>query len=84
MKTHALLAIILIAIGIVAFIYQGLTDPTTDKVVDLGSIQMTTEKTRTIPLGPVIGGIAFLAGIVLLARGGANSVQQFTITRRPL
>ena len=75
MKTHALLAIILIAIGIVAFTYQGLTDTTPIR---------TSEKTRTIPLSPVIGGIALLAGIVLLAKGGANGVQHFTITRRPL
>lgn len=84
MKTHALLAIILITIGIVAFIYQGLTDTTIVKVVDLGSIQMPTEKARTIPLGPIIGGIALLAGIVLLAKGGANGVQHLTITRRSL
>lgn len=84
MKTHALIAIILIAIGIVAFTYQGLTDTTTVKGVDLGSIQMPTEKARDIPLGPIIGGIALLAGIVLLAKGGANGVQHLTITRRSL
>lgn len=73
MKTHALLAVILIATGIIAFAYQGFTYTTREKVVDLGPIQMTAEKTRTIPLPPILGAIALLSGIVLLARGGKNN-----------
>lgn len=72
MKTHALLAVILIVTGVVAFVYQGITYTTREKVVDLGPLQMTAEKTRTIPLPPIIGGIALLAGIVLLVKGGKN------------
>ena len=66
MKTNTLIAIILIAIGIVAFAYQGITYTTREKAVDLGPIQVTTEKTRTIPLPPIVGGIALVGGIVLL------------------
>lgn len=72
MKTHALLAVILIATGVIAFAYQGFTYTTREKVVDLGPIQMTAEKTRTIPIPPILGAIALLSGIVLLARGGKN------------
>lgn len=73
MKTHALLAVILIATGVIAFAYQGFTYTTREKVVDLGPIQMTAEKTRTIPIPPILGAIALLSGIVLLARGGKNN-----------
>jgi hypothetical protein len=66
MKTITLLAIVLIAIGIVAFGYQGITYTTREKVVDIGPIEMTTEKTRTLPLPPIVGGIALVGGIVLL------------------
>jgi len=69
MKTYTLVAIILIAIGIVAFAYQGITFTTREKVVDLGPIQMTAEKTRTLPLPPIVGAIALVGGIVLLAIG---------------
>lgn len=72
MKTHALLAVILIATGVIAFAYQGFTYTTREKVVDLGPIQMTAEKTRTIPMPPILGAIALLSGIVLLVRGGKN------------
>jgi hypothetical protein len=69
MKTYMLVAIILIVIGIVAFAYQGITYTTREKVVDLGPIHMTAEKTRTFPLPPVVGAVALVGGIVLLVAG---------------
>ena len=72
MKTNTLIAVILIAIGIVAFAYQGITYTTREKVVDLGPIQMTTEKTKTLPLPPIVGALALVGGIVLLVMGKKN------------
>ena len=69
MKTYTLTGIILIVIGIVAFAYQGITYTTREKVVDLGPIHMTAEKTKTLPLPPIVGGIALVGGIVLLIMG---------------
>jgi uncharacterized membrane protein YidH (DUF202 family) len=66
MKTNTLLAIILIAVGIVAFAYQGITYTTREKAIDLGPVQVMTEKTRTLPLPPIVGAIALVGGIVLL------------------
>lgn len=72
MKTYTLIAVILIAIGIVAFAYQGITYTTREKVVDFGPIQMTAEKTKTIPLPPIVGAVALVGGIVLLVLGKKN------------
>ncbi len=69
MKTNALIGIILIVIGIVAFAYQGITYTTREKVVDLGPIQVTADKTKTLPLPPIVGGLALVGGIVLLVIG---------------
>jgi len=69
MKTYTLLGIILIAVGIIAFAYQGITYTTREKVVDLGPIQMTADRSRTIPLTPVVGAIALIGGIALLVTG---------------
>lgn len=69
MKTTVLFAIILIGIGIVAFGYQGFTYTTREKVVDIGPLKVTTEKTRTLPLPPIVGAIALVGGIVLLVVG---------------
>jgi hypothetical protein len=70
MSPKIIIAIVLIALGIVAFAYQGITYTTREKVVDLGPIQMTAEKTKTIPLPPILGAIALVGGIVLLVVGG--------------
>lgn len=69
MKTTVLLAVVLIAIGIVAFGYQGITYTTKENVVDVGPLKVTTEKTNTLPLPPIVGAIALVGGIVLLVVG---------------
>ena len=73
MKPKIILAIILIALGIAAFAYQGITYTTREKVVDLGPIQVTAEKTKTFPLPPIVGAIAIVGGIVLLVMGSKKS-----------
>lgn len=69
MKTPMLIGIILIVIGIIALAYQGITYTTREKVVDIGPIQMSADKEKTIPLPPILGGIALVGGIVLLVAG---------------
>jgi len=69
MKPNMLIGIILIVVGIIAFAYQGITYTTREKVVDLGPIQVSADKTRTLPLPPIVGGIALVGGIVLLVMG---------------
>ncbi len=69
MSTKIIIAIILIALGIVAFAYQGITYTTREKVIDVGPIHMTAEKTKTIPLPPILGAFAIAGGIVLLVVG---------------
>ena len=78
MKITTLIAIILIAIGVVAFGYQGITYTTREKVVDIGPLEMTADKTRTIPLPPIVGGIALAGGIALLVLGGGKRNDSLT------
>jgi hypothetical protein len=69
MRPKIIIAIILIVLGIVSFAYQGINYTTREKVVDIGPIQVTSEKTKTLPLPPIIGVIALAGGIVLLVMG---------------
>lgn len=66
MKTSTVFAIILIAVGVMALAYQGFTYTTREKVVDLGPVHVTTERTKTIPLPPIVGVIAAISGLALL------------------
>ena len=69
MKSNSLIGIVLIVIGLIAFAYQGITYTTREKVIDIGPLQVSADKTRTFPLPPVVGGIALVGGIVLLVMG---------------
>ena len=69
MKPSTMLAILLIAGGIVAVVYQGFTYTTREKVVDIGDIHVMADKTKSIPLSPVIGVLAIVGGVVLLVAG---------------
>jgi hypothetical protein len=66
MKSTTMFAIILIILGIAAFSYQAITYTSKEKVVDIGPLTVTAEKTRTIPLPPIVGGLALVGGILLL------------------
>jgi hypothetical protein len=68
-KTYTLTGIILIVIGIVALTYQGITYTTREKVVDIGPIQVTADKTKTLPLPPIVGAVVLVGGIILLVMG---------------
>lgn len=71
MKAATILGIALIMLGIVAFTYQGITYTTREKVIDLGPLQATVDKKETVPLTPLVGGLALVSGIILLI-GGAR------------
>ncbi len=73
MKPQVIIAVLLIAIGIIAFAYQGISYTTTEKAIDLGPLQVTAEKTHTLPLPPIVGGIALVGGILLLFTGSKKA-----------
>jgi hypothetical protein len=70
MKMTAVVGLILIILGVISLAYQGITYTTHKKVLDLGPIQATKEEHNTIPLPPILGGIALVGGVILMAVGG--------------
>lgn len=73
MKPIAIIGVILIVLGIVALAYQGITYTTKEKVIDLGPLKVETEREKTIPLPPLLGGLSLAAGIVLVFVGARKS-----------
>jgi len=69
MKPYAIVAALLITVGVLALAYQGLTYKTAETAIDIGPLKVTTEKTHTIPLPPVLGATAIVGGILLLVLG---------------
>lgn len=67
MKT--VIGAILIVIGVIGLIWGGFSFTREEKVLDVGPIEATAERRETIPIGPVVGGIALVAGVVILVTG---------------
>jgi uncharacterized membrane protein YidH (DUF202 family) len=61
--------IILIVLGLLGLAYGGFSYTTNEKVVDIGPIHATREKTHNVPVAPIAGALALVGGIVLLAVG---------------
>lgn len=73
MKPVLLVGVVLIVIGVLALVYQGITYTTREKVIDLGPIQASVDKKKTIPLPPVLGALALAAGVVLVVVGNKRA-----------
>jgi len=67
------IGIILVVLGIAAFVLQGISYTTQERVLDVGPLEVTKEKSNTIALPPVLGAIALLGGVGLVALGGKKS-----------
>jgi uncharacterized membrane protein len=73
MRANLLIGILLIVLGIVSLAYQGFTYTTRKDVADIGPLHATKSEKHTVPLPPILGGIALVGGISLLVVGSKGS-----------
>jgi uncharacterized membrane protein len=72
MKAATIIGIALIILGIVALAYRGITYTQREKIVDIGPLQATANREKTIPLPPILGGLSLVGGIVLVIFGSKS------------
>jgi hypothetical protein len=58
---------VLIVLGLCVLVWGGFS--TSEKVIDIGPIHATHDKTRSLPVAPIAGALALIAGIVLVVSG---------------
>ncbi len=73
MRPIIFVGIVLIVSGLLALVYQGITYTTREKVVQVGPVQVTAEKEKSIPFPPLIGVLAVGSGLVLVLVGARRS-----------
>jgi len=76
MKTYAKIGIILIAVGILAFAFQGITLAIGGPAVTEGTMYMAAGMMGMLPIPPVVGSVALIIGIALLFSGSRNYEEQ--------
>jgi uncharacterized membrane protein YidH (DUF202 family) len=67
MKPGTIIGIILIVIGVAGFALGGFSFTRKEKVLDVGPIEATAEEKETVPISPLVAGIALVSGVVLVA-----------------
>jgi len=72
MKAATVIGIVLILLGIVGFVVGGFSFHHEKKDVDLGPLQVSHEKKETVPIPPILSGIALVGGMVLVLAGAKS------------
>lgn len=66
------IGVVLVVLGLLGLLYGGLSWTRKDKIVDAGPIQITKDKTESLPIPPIAGGLILVAGVALLLKGGGS------------
>lgn len=69
MKTSLILGITLIVIGAAVLGYDHYSYTTTEKILQIGPLTATAEKTHTVPLPPILGWLLIGGGVCTLVFG---------------
>ncbi len=69
MRPIAIAGVVLIVLGLVALVYQGITYRSRETVIDIGPLHATADRDKTLPLPPVVGLAAVAGGVALLIAG---------------
>ena len=68
-----LVGIALIVLGIVAFAYRGIPYTSREKIIDIGPLKASVDTEKTIPMSPLLIGLALVSGAALVAVGSRKS-----------
>jgi hypothetical protein len=69
MKPAVIAGLVLIVLGLAALAYQGFTYTTRETVIDIGPIKATADTQKTVPIPPIAGVVAVVAGVALVIAG---------------
>jgi hypothetical protein len=72
MKAATLVGILLIILGIAGFAVGGISFTHEKKDVDMGPVQISHQKTDTLPISPILSTLALLGGIGLVVVGSRS------------
>jgi hypothetical protein len=64
---------ILVVLGLLALVYGGISYTKREKVLDVGPIEATATEKKQIPISPIAGGLAVVAGAVMIVAGGRRT-----------
>ncbi len=73
MRPVSIVGVLLVVLGVLALVYQGITYTKRETVIDIGPVHATADRQKTLPLPPIVGALALASGVVLLVSGARRS-----------
>jgi hypothetical protein len=67
MKPAVIIGALLVIVGIAGLAFGGFSFKHKEKVLDLGPIEASADKKESLPVPPLLGALAIVGGVVLLA-----------------
>lgn len=67
MKPAAIVGALLIIVGIAGLAFGGFSFTRKEKVLDIGPIEASADKKESLPVSPLLGALAIVGGVVLIA-----------------
>lgn len=72
MKSSVIAGVLLIVLGVLALVYKNVSYTSQETVLQIGSLKATTETEKNIPIPNVLGIVAIIAGVVVIAVGARS------------
>jgi uncharacterized membrane protein YidH (DUF202 family) len=69
MKPTVVIGVVLILLGVLGLVLGGFSFTQKEKVLDIGPIEATADQKETLPIPPLVGVLAVVGGVVLVATG---------------
>jgi drug/metabolite transporter (DMT)-like permease len=73
MRPAVIVGILLIIVGIAGLAFGGFSFTRKEKVLDVGPIEASADKKESLPVPPILGALAIVGGVVLLASGARRA-----------
>ncbi|HEX6616166.1 MAG TPA: hypothetical protein VF046_07650 [Gemmatimonadales bacterium] len=73
MKPATIVGVVLIVLGVLGLALGGFSFTRKEKVLDLGPIEASADKKESVAIPPILGALAVVGGIVLVAAGAKRA-----------
>lgn len=73
MKPLLWIGVLLMVLGGAALAYRGFSYTDREKIVDIGPIEATAEREKTVSIPPILAGVLLVAGAVLTVAGARRA-----------
>jgi uncharacterized membrane protein YidH (DUF202 family) len=72
-KPATIVGVVLIVLGVLGLALGGFSFTRKEKVLDLGPIEASADKKESVAIPPILGALAVVGGIVLVAAGAKRA-----------